>query len=185
MYGFEADLVLRPTQKDTLGVTVQYLNSKYDRLVYNAISSSGAPLLTNCAVANDTRVATPPTRLFIVDCSGRPGLNSPEWTVNLNYQHVFELGANYELTFGARSRIESSSWINFDYLDFQKRSAFTNSDAYLTLANRPMRWSITGFVSNIENSTVYQGALTRPIISATLFSLRPPRTYGVRVGVDF
>jgi iron complex outermembrane receptor protein len=185
MYGIEAEIVYQPTRHDTLGVTVQYLNSKYDRLIYNAISSSGAPLLTNCAVSNDTRVATPPTRLFIVDCSGRPGLNSPEWTANLSYQHVFELGANYELTFGARSRIESSSWINFDYLDFQKRSAFTNTDAYLTLANKPMRWSITGFVSNIEDSTVYQGALTRPIINVTLFSLRPPRTYGIRAGIDF
>ncbi len=185
MYGVEAELVFQPTSNDTLGVTVQYLNARYDRLIYKAISSSGAPLLTNCAVSNDTRVATPPTRLFIVDCSGRPGLNSPEWTANVSYQHVFELGADNALTVGARSRIESSSWINFDYLDFQKRSAFTNTDAYLTLANKRMGWSVTGFVSNIEDSTVYQGALTRPIINVTLFSLRPPRTYGVRVGFDF
>ena len=185
MWGAEVDVQFQPSRHDTFGVTVQYLNSKYESLIYNAISTSGAPLLTNCAVSNDTRVATPPTRLFIVNCSGRPGLNSPEWTANLSYQHVFELGDDLDLTLGARSRLETSSWINFDYLDFQKRDGFTVSDAYLTLDSKRTGWSITGFVSNIENSTVYQGALTRPIINATLFSLRPPRTYGVRTSIHF
>ena len=185
MYGADIDLLFQPSRADTFGINVQYLNGRYQSLVYNAISTSGAPLLTACGVSNDTRVATPPIRLFIVDCSGRPALNSPKWTANLSYQHVFELGSDFDLTFGARSRLESSSWINFDYLEWQRRDSYTTSDAFLTLANKPGRWTLTGFVNNIEDSTVFNGVLTRPIINVTLFSLRPPRTYGVRAGITF
>lgn len=185
MYGAEAEFLFQPTRNDTLGATLQYLNSRYSSLVYNAISSSGAPLVTSCAVTNDTRVATPPTRLFIVDCSGKQGVNSPELTLNLNYEHRFQLGGGYNLAAGARSRIESSSWLNLDYLDYQKRGASTTSDAYLTLTAPQGRWTLTGFVNNFENSTVFAGGLTRPITNTTILTLRAPRTYGARVGFHF
>ncbi|WP_343525438.1 TonB-dependent receptor [Sphingomonas sp.] len=184
MYGAELELLARPTGRDTLGATVQYLDSKYQSLIYNGISSSGAPLLTNCSVANDTRVTTPPTRLFIVNCSGRPAVNSPKWTLNLNYEHRFDLG-DYELTAGARSRIESGSWLNIDYLDFQYRDSSTTSDLYLTLSSPGRRWSLTGFVNNVENSTVFAGGLTRPIVNTSLLTLRPPRTYGARLSIRY
>ena len=187
MYGGEAELLFQPTSRDTLGATVQFLNSKYQSLVYNAISTSGAPLITSCAVANDPRTATatPPIRLFIVNCSGKPGVNAPKFTVNLNYEHRFDLGGGYNLAAGARSRIESSSWLNLDYLTYQRRDRSMTSDAYLTLTAPDARWTLTGFVNNIENSTVFAGGLTRPIINATILTLRPPRTYGARVGFHF
>ena len=185
MYGGEAELLFQPTREDTFGATVQYLNSRYQSLVYNAISTSGAPLVTSCAVSNDTRTATPPIRLFVVDCSGKPGVNSPEFTINLSYEHRFTLGGGYNLTAGARSRIETSSWLNLDYLAYQRRDGSMTSDLYLTLNAPDNRWSLTGFVNNVEDSTVYAGGLTRPIVNSTLLTLRPPRTYGARVGFHF
>ncbi|UUR09361.1 TonB-dependent receptor [Sphingomonas glaciei] len=182
MYGAEAELLLRATPRDTFGATVQYLNSRYQSLVYNAISTNGSPLITSCAVTNDTRTATPPIRLFIVDCSGKPSVYSPKWTANLSYEHRFSVGSDYELVAGARSRLESSAWLNLDYLDYQKRGGSRTSDAYLNFSAPGNRWSVGAFVNNIEDSTVYAGGLTRPIINATLLTLRPPRTYGIRVG---
>jgi len=123
MYGAELETLFAPTSHDTIGVNIQYLNARYQSLVYNAISTSGAPLLTACAVSNDTRVATPPTRLFIVDCSGKPGINSPKWSANLSYEHVFDLGRSLNLTVGARSRLETKSYVSFDFLEFQRRKA--------------------------------------------------------------
>jgi iron complex outermembrane receptor protein len=93
-----------------------------------------------------------------------------------------QLGNDYDLTAGARSRIEASSWINLDYLDYQRRGSSTTSDAYLTLSAPDRKWTLTGFVNNIENSAVIAGGLTRPIVNTTLLTLRPPRTYGVRLG---
>ncbi|WP_242098594.1 TonB-dependent receptor [Sphingomonas sp. CROZ-RG-20F-R02-07] len=185
MFGGEAEFLFQPTRSDTLGATVQYLNARYQSLIYNAISTNGAPLVTTCAVSNDTRTATPPIRLFIVDCSGKPSVNSPEFTINLSYEHRFELGGGYDLTAGARSRIETPSWLNLDYLDYQRRDSSITSDAYLTLAAPASRWSLTGFVNNLENSTILAGGQTRPIINATILTLRPPRTYGARVGFHF
>ena len=185
MYGAEVEMLFQPTQQDTFGATVQYLNSRYESLTYNAISTSGAPLITSCKVGPDTRTATPPTRLFIVDCSGKPGVNSPKLTFNLSYEHRVTFDSGYNLTAGVRSRIESSSWLNLDYLDYQRRDASTNTDVYLTLGAPQNHWSVTGFVNNLEDDTVYAGGLTRPIINATILTLRPPRTYGVRVGLRF
>ncbi|MEH3107843.1 MAG: TonB-dependent receptor [Sphingomonas fennica] len=184
MYGAEAEFLFQPTRSDTFGATIQYLNARYQSLVYNAISTSGAPLVTSCAVRPDTRVAAPPTRLFIVDCSGKPGVYSPKWTANLNYERRFDLG-ELQLAAGARSRLETSAWLNLDYLDYQKRRHFTATDAYLTLTPPGERWSIGGYVNNIENRAVKAGGLTRPIVNTTLLTLRPPRTYGVRVGYKF
>jgi iron complex outermembrane receptor protein len=185
MYGGEAELLFQPTPSDTLGATVQYLNASYQSLVYNAISTSGAPLVTSCAVSNDTRSATPPIRLFVVDCSGKPGVNSPKFTLNLSYEHRFMLNGGYDLVAGARSRLETRSWLNLDYLDYQRRDGSTTSDAYLTLSAPGGRWSLTGFVNNLENSTVLAGGLTRPIVNTTILTLRAPRTYGARIGFHF
>lgn len=185
MYGGELELLARMTPRDTFGATIQYLNARYQSLVYNAISTSGAPLVTSCAVANDTRVATPPTRLFIVDCSGKPGVYSPKWTANLSYEHRFTVGSGYELVAGGRARLESSAWLNLDYLDYQRRAGSHTTDAYLNLTAPDKRWSVGAFVNNIEDNAVYAGGLTRPIINATLLTLRPPRTYGARVSFHF
>lgn len=185
MYGAEAELLFQPTPSDTVSATVQYLDAKYQSLVYNAISTSGAPLVTSCAVANDSRVATPPTRLFIVDCSGKHGVYSPKWTVNLNYEHRFQLAGDYELVAGARSRLETSAWLNLDYLPYQRRKGYTDTDAYLTLTALRNWWSLTAFVNNIENDVVAAGGLTRPIVNATILAVSPPRTYGVRIGFHY
>ena len=59
------------------------------------------------------------------------------------------------------------------------------SDAFVTLSAPGDRWSLTGFVNNIEDNAVFAGGLTRPIINASLLTLRPPRTYGARIGFHF
>ncbi len=185
MYGVETELVFRATHADTLGVTVQYLNAKYQSLLYDGISSSGAPLVTTCATKASSRVAAPPVRLFNVDCSGKPGINAPRWTVNLSYEHVFTLPGDYQLTAGVQSRLESSAYLNLDYLEFQKRGAYTATDAALTLDAPDRSWSLTGYVTNIEDKVVKAGGITRPILDLTVLTVRPPRTYGLRVGYKF
>ncbi len=184
MYGTEIEMLYQPSRSDSFGVTVQYLDAKYQQLRYSAISTSGAPLVTTCAIGSDPRRPNPPIRLFIVDCSGKPGVNSPKWTVNLSYEHRFDLGNDYQLLVGSRSRLETGSWLNLDYLDYQRRNGYTNTDAYLTL-RAPNGWSLTGYVNNIENEVVAAGGLTRPIVNTTLLTVRPPRTYGARLGLKF
>lgn len=185
MFGAEVELLFQPSRNDTLGATVQYLNSKYQSFEYEAISTSGAPLVTTCGVRNSSRTAAPPIRLFLVDCSGKQGVNAPEWTANLNYEHRFELNGGFEIALGARSRLETSSFLNLDFLDYQKRGAYSASDAYLTLTAPHGVWSLSGFVNNIEDRVVKAGGLTRPLINVSLLTVRPPRTFGIRGSVKF
>ena len=46
-------------------------------------------------------------------------------------------------------------------------------------------WNITAFINNITDEEVLARAGTRPILDFPVATLRPPRTYGVRVGFNF
>lgn len=188
MYGVDLDLRFAVFDQGTLSADIQYLNGKYDSLAYTAISASGAPLRTGCSVSNN-RLANPgtpsPARLFDVDCSDSPSINSPKWSAVIGYDHGFELGGDYELRLGLRTRLESSRFTNIDYLPEERQGSYMMSDASLTLEGPGDRWSLTGFVNNIEDETVIGGAFQRPVLQTVYATLRPPRTYGVRASFKF
>ena len=114
-----------------------------------------------------------------------PTINSPEWSANLGYEHTFSFGGDMSFLIGVRSRLESSRYVNIDYLPEQRQDSYTTSDAYVTLYGANERWSLTGFVSNIEDEAVISGAFSRPVLQTVYASLRPPRTYGVRAALRF
>ena len=186
IYGTDAELSFQLTPNDLFSAELQYVNSEYTSFDYVQISANGAPPRVTCAVTPSSTVPTnAPTRLFDVDCAGKPGINSPEWSANLGYQHRFELG-EYALVASARSRIESSRFLTLEYLDDSRQGSFTSSDASLTFEAPEAKWSITGFVNNIEDDTVMSGSSgVRPFLNVTYTSLRPPRTYGVRATMRY
>lgn len=185
IYGAEADLVFKPAPSDTFAATVQYLNGQYTDFRYTAFSPTGAVPRTNCAVTPNTTLVLNTGRAYNIDCSGKPQINSPRWSFNLSYEHQFLLGGDYSITPGARSKIESSRYLSPEYLPEERQGHYTQSDLYVTLANSASRYSVTGFVDNIENSTVYAGTSLRGIISVNYNILRAPRTYGVRASFSF
>jgi iron complex outermembrane receptor protein len=186
IYGTDAELSFQLTPNDFISAELQYVNSEYTSFDYVQISTNGAPPRVTCAVTPSSTVPTnAPTRLFDVDCAGKPGINSPEWSANLGYQHRFELG-EYALVASARSRIESSRFLTLEYLDDSRQGSFTSSDASLTFEAPEAKWSITGFVNNIEDDTVLSGSSgVRPFLNVSYTSLRPPRTYGVRATMRY
>lgn len=184
IYGAEVEMSFRFTQSDTFMANVQYLNGKYTDFSFTALGAS-APR-TACATSVDPTFPRPPGQTaFVVDCSGKSQINTPEWSANLGYEHVFPLGDTMDLTFGARTKIESSRFLAIDYLPEEKQDSYMTSDLYLTLRGTRSKWSITGFVNNVENETVYAGTSLRPVYPAVFNILRPPRTYGVRAGFEF
>jgi iron complex outermembrane recepter protein len=186
IYGAEAEIDFQPTSRDRFVANVQYLDGKYDSFSYIAASANGAPPRTNCVVSPSTAFTLPGAgRVFKVDCSGRPQINSPKWSVNLGYEHRFSLSDAYDLTAGARTRIESSRFLSPEYLPEEQQGAYRQSDLFLTLANPAERWSITGYVNNVEDRTVYAGTAVRPVIPVVYNILRAPRTFGVRAGFSF
>ena len=186
MYGAEAEINFKVTRNDLLSADVQYLNGKYTRFTYTAVTANGASPRNSCSVTpTNTPPIAAPARPFIIDCSDRPQINSPKWTANLAYTHTFALGDDLTLDAGIRTRIESGRYLSPEYLPEEYQKAYRSSDAYLTLNGPKNLWSVTGFVNNLENRTIYAGSSLRPVIPVVYNILRPPRTYGVRVGFHY
>ena len=187
MYGAELDLRFAPSRLDQFFVNVQYLRGRYDDLRTANFSPTGSPVPTGCTVTG-TRAANPGINgalFFDIDCSGKPTANSPEWAANIGYERTVELGRDLSLLLGARTNLETSRFLNTNYRPEESQGGFMMSDLYATLRGPANRWSLTGFVNNVENRAVLARAGTRPILNFPVGTLRPPRTYGVRVGFGF
>lgn len=186
IFGAEAELSLQATKLDLFSANLQYLNGKYTEFSFLNSSPNGAPPRTTCVTTPSTGIAIPaPGRAFLVDCAGKPQINSPRVSVNLSYEHSFVLTGAFELVAGARSKIEGSRFLSPEYLPEERQGGYTQSDAFLTLSNKDDRYSITAFVNNLENSTVLAGTAVRPILPLVYNILRAPRTYGVRAAFSF
>ncbi len=186
IYGAEMEARFAPTRDDLFNLNVQYLNGKYNTLQTANFSPTGAPVTTGCTITG-SRLANPGingARFYDIDCSGKPTVNSPRWAVNVGYEHSFRLGGDMALVAGARSNIEASRFMNSNYRPEEEQGSFMMSDAYLTLEGPGRDWSITAFVNNIEDKEILARAGTRPILDFPVGTLRPPRTYGVRVGFN-
>ena len=162
-----------------MGANLQYLDSTYDQFVYS-IPNLGAPPVANCPFTS-----VGPT--FLVDCSGRVAPQSPKWTLNLSAQQTISLGSAGELVVNAATKYQTEIFVGPDYLDSQRQSGYWISNAQATYNAPGGKWSLTGFISNIEDAVVKTDAFAHPLAGAALVSspLRPPRTYGIRASVRF
>lgn len=186
IYGAELEARFAPTPHDRFNVNVQYLDGRYDSLITANFSPTGAPVVTGCRTLG-SRAANPGVngaRFYDIDCSGRPTVNSPKWAVNAGYERSFDLTDDLALVAGARANIESSRFMNSNYRPEEVQDGFIIADAILTLESRK-GWNISAFINNITDEVVLARAGTRPILDFPVGTLRPPRTYGVRVGIDF
>ncbi len=186
IYGAEFEARFAPSRNDLFNLNVQYLNGKYNSLQTANFSPTGAPVTTGCTTLG-SRLANPGVngaRFYDIDCSGKPTVNSPKWALNMGYERTFELNGDLNLVFGARGNIESGRFMNSNFRPEERQGSFAMADAYATL-EAAGGWSITGFINNITDEVVLARAGTRPILDFPVGTLRPPRTYGVRLGFNF
>lgn len=178
--GGEADGQFLLTPNTLLSADVQYIDAKYLSLVYQ----SGIP----APVCPSTFVPPPNGPVFSIDCSGRPELMTPKWTVNLAAEQTFPLPGGGDIVLGVNTRHESGRDTNLSYAPFTQVAGYWRTNATLTFDTADRRFSITGYVNNIENKAVPEAVgtgLTFPTIPLLPVTLKPPRTFGVRVGAHF
>lgn len=187
IYGAEAELSFQITPDDLFTANLQYLNAKYTNFTYLAASASPTPPRTACGTRATNvpgYVLPAPGTTFLVDCSGRPQINTPKWSLNLGYERSFALTATLELLLGARTRIESGRYLSPEYLPEERQGGYMMSDLFVQLKSE-RSWSLTAYVNNVENKSVYAGASLRPVFPVVFNILRPPRTYGLRAAIEF
>jgi iron complex outermembrane receptor protein len=120
----------------------------------------------------------------VQDWSGKALDKSPAMTLNLGYSHQFNLesGAAVTAYIGERFSGEyelSNSSSNLRY----KQDAYNKTDMHVTYASPDDKWSLQGYVRNIED---------RNVATSTLFGggqntvfLAEPRMVGLRANMKF
>ena len=178
--GGEAEGQFLVTPNTLLSADVQYIDAKYKSLVYQ----SGVA----AQVCPSTFVPPPNGPVYSIDCSGRPELMTPKWTVNLGAEQTVPLPGGADLVLGVNTRHESSRYTNLSYAPFTVVQGYWRTNATLTYNTPDRRFSVTGFVNNIENNAVPEAVgtgLSFPGIPLLPVTLKPPRTFGVRIGAHF
>lgn len=191
-YGVDAEFQVAVGHDGTFNFNVQYLNSKYTSFRYDVAQPGpvGAPR-TACAT---TQIATVPVRQFTIDCSGKPAVNAPEWSLTGGYRHEFPLSEDLNLIASVNSQFQSSRFLSAEYTPGTLQKSYVSSDASLTLEGDGGAWSLTAWVNNIENTVIrnqvfqrtVQGTVTPSGPDVVFYTgLRAPRTYGLRFGAKF
>ena len=177
--GAEVEGRVLATPTTLLSGDVQYLNTKDKSFSYlQPAGAGGTPPLTGCPSVQNSATA------YTVNCKGFPAYNSPKWTFNLAGQQTVKLG-DYQLVFGLDTQYRSSRYIGFFYLPQQLIRTHWDSNAQVTFGPSGERWTISGFIRNIEDHRIPDFSSTHPTTNILISGTTQPRTYGVRVSAKF
>ncbi len=171
--GVEAEARALVTSTTTLSANVQYLEAKYNSFSY----LSPSPPFSGCGVqASGT--------LFAVNCSGKPSLNSPKWTVNLGGQQTIPFG-DYQITLDADTQYRSGRYTGFEYIaqEYVGHSIVTN--ASVSVGSKNGKYVVGAFVRNITDSRYQIYGTPVPASNLIINIVAPPRTYGLRISTKF
>jgi iron complex outermembrane recepter protein len=176
--GLEVEAQAIAWEGATVSATVQYLDAKYNDFVYSNPAVNGPPV-TGCPF---TFTGT----AYRIDCSGRQTINAPKWTISAGLQQVFELANDSSITFNADVRYQSAAFTGFEQLVGMKQKAFAILDLQLGYAFPGDQLTVAAYANNVTDEEAVGYSTPHPFGRGLIVnSLRPPRTYGLRVGYKF
>lgn len=189
IYGLDVDFTALVTDNDQIGVRAQYLHAEYTDFVFNVSrpgefqpAPNGSPGTQPPVTVCDSTYLS--QGLYSVDCTGQQMPRAPELSLTLDYAHTFQLSGGATIVPGVRAQYSSDYWSSVDYNPLQKQESYVMWDADLSYFSDDKGWNVTAYINNIGDEDVYSNSFSHP--SGLVFNaLRPPRTYGVRVGVNF
>ncbi len=188
VYGLEFETNLVITENDRLDATLGWLHAEYTDFVLplgDAFANNSAnATVASCYTANFSAAAPRST-----DFSGCRMARTPEWTLNVAYQHTWALESGAKLTGRISSHYETGKNLEYHGFAQNKQEGFTKTDLNLTYASSDDRWTLQGYVRNLEDENVRTAS--SPNSTTGLANngngefYAPPRTYGLRLGVTF
>lgn len=184
IYGLDLELDVLLTDNDRLGLKAQYLQAEYVDAQF-LVARPGeqpppAPASPPTSVCPSTQVVV---GRYIIDCDGQQMPRSPDLALTTEYFHTFELANGARLVPGVRVQYSSSYWSAVDYHPLQKQDSYAMYGA--EIAYQADKWSVTAYGRNLSNEDVYSNSFMYPGTNVAMNSLFAPRTYGVRLRVDF
>ena len=185
IWGFEAAADIELDENNLFHASFNYLNAEYKELLaqFNVYTVPGTGADVNGV--GDLDPTTPGVQQ--PNFAGNRPPFSPQFIVTVGYDHIFNLGGSGTVTASANTTFKSSYFTDFyNYRDGQQK-ALTQTDLSLTYKPESENFSVQAFARNLEN--------TRALTYGSFVSAGPddiynwqfgsPRTYGIRVGIDF
>ena len=180
VYGLDVMTSTLITPKDKLDLSISYLKGEFDEMIFDYWD------ITNSLGMPD------------FNAEGMPKTNSPEWTVSAAYNHIFSLQNGGTLTFRADTKYttdyliqwqtmefdwadDMSSYTILDLSDTVRQEKYAMSNASLVYAHPEGKYTLTGYVKNIENYAAklsYMGQGGNLVIT-------DPRTWGFILSVNY
>ena len=173
--------------------SIQLLDNKLSSFVYNTqrnTTNNALPPIVGCPatagtaqIPGSTTGATAP--VWVVNCSGRRGFNSPKLSINGGLEQTFHAGT-LDVVATVDGRYRSNRSTSFEFLPFQESGSDVTADASLRIGRPDGSWSVTGYVQNLTNERVQTVSLfagTTGNVIVTNYA--PPRTFGMRLSAGF
>lgn len=177
--GIELDTIWQPTPDDQFSVYIAYSHARY---VDFATGTSGVLLRYAQADGRAEPVYGSDGSTVVgynYQLSGKRPPQSPDWSINLGYQHDFHvLGGT--LTPRAQTHIESKSYFQIYNFDTDRQKGYTRSDLMVTYTPDAANWTLTAYVRNLEDRLILaNGALpTSTTYQSYRYQYQAPRTFG-------
>ncbi|MBF9152862.1 TonB-dependent receptor [Novosphingobium jiangmenense] len=183
IWGLEASADIALDDRTNFHASVNYLNAEYKELLaqFNVFDTTGAI----SGGIGDLDPVTPGVQQ--PNFAGNRPPFSPEWVITAGLDHTFPLGDMGGVTARVNTTFKSKYFTDFYNYRDGTQSALSQTDASLEYQPEDKKFTISAFVKNIEG--------TRPLTYGSFVSAGPddifnwqfgtPRTYGVRLAVDF
>ncbi len=121
-----------------------------------------------------------------VQLAGNRPPQSPEWSVNLGWQHDWFL-EHGTLSFKAQSHYETETHFTIYNYTADQQKSYHRSDLSLGYYPSSYKWSVEGYVRNLEDNRIIANA--QDPSSTSYFAYRyqwmPPRTFGVKYTLNW
>ncbi len=190
IWGLELDAGVTVLRNGRFTVSANYLNSEYkDFLASYAVfcASETHPTLgclTGLGDLDSDAVSPPITQ---PNLAGNRPPQSPRWVIAAGYEHRFDLGALGSITPSVFTRYKSSYFLDiFNFRD-SRQGSFFQTDASIEWRDADDRFGVTAFVRNIEDNQplTFAGFTAAGNDDIYNFQFGAPRTYGLRLSMDF
>jgi iron complex outermembrane receptor protein len=181
VYGVDLQTTTVLSSKDRFDFSVSYLKKYFTHLYFDFYE------ITNSLGVDD------------LDYSGKDMPFAPRWSISASFSHDFSLPNGGILTATLDSRYQSSYKIYFldtvlniesdgsvtelEVADIAYQEAHHISNAALVYAHPEGKWTLTGYVKNLENYAVKRNL--ELMGGVTNFRVGSPRTYGAILSVKF
>jgi iron complex outermembrane receptor protein len=119
------------------------------------------------------------------DFVGKDLIQSPRLTMAAGLEHSWALPNSALLTGRVQTTFHTAQFFtNYNWADSEQHS-YTLSDAYLQYTSPDSKWTLQGWVHNLENTTYYTNVQESGTISGYIYAFGAPRTFGITLTANF